>query len=233
MKKFLCALLFLTAPAVANAQAIVSKSPVVSGYPQKCGWYVGVNAEAGAGAVPNAPAGTNVFGGDIGAGLGYACAIGNIPYFAEALADFQNLNGGSVGGFSLTGPVHLEQRAGVQTPLLQFLPVLGFPSTGTIPNLPVLPPGVTQTGVAANYFYGAIDEDDISAGLGLATGHAWLVSPEFGTGLLFPLKLSNGMNMVADTWAGVELQSSSVCLGATGMCPKLGTRYKTGVSFKF
>ena len=232
MRKLLLLLGMMSLATSAEAQSIVNKSPV--GYPSKCGWYVGINAEAGAGTVPNAPvAGTNVFGGDIGAGVGYACNVGGFPYFAEALVDYQNLNAGSVGGFSMTGPVHLEQRVGVQTPLLQFFPALGFPTTGTPPNLPVLPPGATVTGAAQNYFYGAVNEDDISAGIGVATGRAWLVSPEIGTGFLFPLKVSTGAAMVADTWAGVELQTNSVCLGATGMCPKLGTRYKTGVSFKF
>jgi hypothetical protein len=152
----------------------------------------------------------------------------------EGIFDFQNLNAGAP-GFSLTGPAHLEQRVGVQTPLLQFLPALGFPSTGTAPALPVLPPGVTVNGAAQNYFYGAIDEDDISSTVGAATARAWLISPEVGTGLLIPLKLSNGWSVVADTWAGVELQTNAVCVGSGigSMCPKLGTRYKTGVSFKF
>ena len=228
MRKLLLALIMLCLPAAAQAQ-IVTKAP--AGYPAKCGFYVGIDAEAGAGTVPDAPPGTNVFGGDIGGLVGYACQISGIPYFVEGVVDYQNLNAGQQ-GFSLTGPVHLEQRAGVQTPLLQFFPALGFPATGTPPNLPVLPPGVTVTGAAQNYFYGAIDEDDISTSFGLAVARAWLVSPEVGTGFLFPLKLSNGMAMVADTWAGVELQSNALCIGGIA-CPKLGTRYKTGVSFKF
>ena len=210
---------------------VITKASIL-GYPSKCGFYFGVDAEAGAGTVVAAPAGTVMVGGDIGGLVGYACNISSIPYFLEVIGDFQNLNAGSA-GFSLSGPAHIEERAGVQVPLLQFLPVLGFPSFGTPPNLPVLPPGVTVTGTPASYVYAAADQDDISTQVGAASARAWLVSPELGIGLLTPLKLSNGWNAVADTWAGVELQTSAVCVGATGMCPKLGTRYKTGVSFKF
>lgn len=227
----------IAAPAFAQtvpAPVLVTKAPPMPGYPQKCGFYYGLDAEGISATVPNAPAGTNVIGGDIGVLVGYACQFSQIPYFVEGIFDFQNLNAGTA-GFSLTGPAHLEQRVGVQTPLLQFLPALGFPSTGTIGSLPVLPPGVTVNGAAQNYLYAAVNEDDISASLGVSTATAWLVSPEIGTGMLVPLKLGNGWNAVADVWAGVELQTNSICLGSGvgSMCPKLGTGYRTGVSFKF
>jgi hypothetical protein len=214
------------------AADLPTKAPIYGGpYPTtKCGLYYGINAEGGAGNVPNAPAGTVVVGGDIGGLVGYACPMASIPIFVEALADFQNLNAGNA-GFSLSGPAHLEQRLGVQTPLLQLFPSLGFPAAPTTPTLPVLPPGAT-VGTPVNYLYGAINEDDISSQFGLASGRDWLVSPEVGTGLLIPIKLANGTPIVADTYAGYELQSNSMCIGA-GMCPKLGQRLKVGVSFKY
>ncbi len=215
----------------ASAADMALKGPFAAPYPTaRCGFYYGINAEGGAGVVPNAPAGTTVINGDIGGLVGYACPIGATPWFAEAIADFQNLNAGN-NGFSLSGPAHLEQRVGFQTPLLQMLPALGFPSTGTIPNLPVLPPGAS-VGVPANYMYGAINEDDISSQFGLATAHRWLISPEVGTGMLVPIKLANGTNIVGDVYAGYELQSSAFCLGGN-MCPKLGGRFKVGTSFKY
>lgn len=119
----------------------------------------------------------------------------------------------------------------MQTPLLQLLPSLGFPNFGTAPSLPVLPPGAT-VGQAQNYVYGAINEDDISSTFGLMTGRKWLISPEVGTGMLIPIRLSNGTPIVADTYAGYEFQSDSMCIGA-GMCPKLGGRFKVGTSFKY
>ena len=229
MKRLLLALLLW--PGVAMAADMPLKAPPIPGYPSRCGLYYGFDALGSGSTVANAPAGTTVIGGDIGAVVGYACQISSIPYFVEGIFDFQNLNA-TAPGFSMSGPAHLEQRLGVQTPLLQFLPALGFPSTGTPPNLPVLPPGVTVTGAAQNYVYGAVNEDDISASAGLGNFHAWLVSAEIGTGMLVPLKLANGWNAVADVWAGVKLQSDSVCIG-TPNCPKFGTGFDTGVSFKF
>ena len=233
MKKGLLVLLAvgLLGSTAVNAADLALKS-VGAPYPTtKCGLYYGINAEGGAGVVPNAPAGTTVIGGDIGGLVGYACPVGNIPFFVEGVVDFQNLNAGN-SGFSMSGPVHLEQRAGVQTPLLQLMPSLGFPNTGTpVPVGPLLPPGATY-GAAQNYLYAAINEDDISSQLGLASGHQWLISPEVGTGLLIPVKLANGTPLVADTFAGYEFQSNSMCIGA-GMCPKLGGRFKVGAEFKY
>lgn len=223
----------LAAPALA-ADLPTKAAPTLSlgnPYPTKgCGFYYGINAEAGAGVVPDAPAGTTVVGGAVGGLVGMACPSSPLNWFAEAIFDFQNLNAGN-NGFSMSGPAHFEQRAGFQTPLLSFLGSLGI-NTGTPqPIQPLLPPGVTVSGTAQNYIYGAINEDDISSQLGVATAHEWLVSPEIGTGLLIPLSAGTH-TVIADTYAGVELQSNSFCLGAL-TCPKLGTRFKTGVSFKY
>lgn len=232
MRKLLAALLLLASPAY--AADLATKAVPFSAYPTtKCGLYYGANAEGGAGVVANAPAGTTVIGGDIGLLIGYACPIGGSPWFVEGIFDFQNLNAGNA-GFSLSGPAHLEQRVGVQTPLLQILPSLpGFSSinTGTPPAIgPLLPPGASP-GPMQNYVYGAVNEDDISSQLGLATARAWLVSPEVGTGILDAVTLSTGKIIVIDAYAGYEMQSNALCLGA--VCPKLGGRYKTGVSFKY
>ncbi len=224
----------LAALSVSVAQAADLPVKALGQYPTvKCGLYYGINAEGGAGNVPNAPAGTVVVGGDIGILVGYACPIGSFPFFAENIVDFQNLNAGNA-GFSLSGPAHIEQRAGFQTPLLQLLPNLGFNSLNTLspqPIGPLLPPGATA-GVPVNYVYGALNEDDISSNFGLHSGRSWLISPEVGTGLLIPVKLANGTPIVADTYAGYELQSNAQCIGS-GMCPKLGQRLKVGVSFKY
>ena len=219
----------------AFAADMAVKNPLNGPYPTtRCGLYYGINAEGGAGVVPNAPAGTTMIAGDIGALVGYACPVGATPWFAEGIIDFQNLNAGN-NGFSLSGPVHIEQRVGVQTPLLQLLPNIGFnvaTQLGT-PQAPsaVLPPGATPNGTVQNYVYGAINEDDISSSIGLASARRWLVSPEVGTGLLIPFKTATGVPIVADSYAGYELQSNGMCLG--GICPKLGNRYKVGVSFKY
>ena len=229
----LAALLSLIYPAMAADMAVKAK-PLAVGYPTTaCGLYYGINAEGGAGVVPGAPAGTTVVGGDVGALVGYACPLASLNWFAEAIIDFQNLNAGN-NGFSLSGPLHLEQRVGVQTPLFAFIGSVAGTQPTTL-AVPMLPPGVTINGPAQNYVYGAINEDDISASIGLASARAWLISPEIGTGALWQLVMANGTPIVADTFAGIELQSDSMCLGSltASMCPKLGPRFKIGTSFKY
>ena len=230
MRKILLVGLLLL-PGMAWAADMPLKAPPVQGYPNPCGFYYGLNAMGSGATVPNAVAGTTMIGGDVGLVVGYACVMSSIPYFIEGIADFQNLNANAP-GFSLQGPTHLEQRVAIQTPLRQFFPALGL-NTGTPPNLPVLPPGVTVTGGAQNYVYGAINEDDISAKLvpPIAANRAWLVQGEVGTGLLYPVKLPNGWNSVIDVWAGLKLQSDQLCLGAK-VCPTLGTGFVTGFAVK-
>lgn len=235
---FLSVLGALALPASAfAADMAVKANPFGGPFPTtRCGFYYGINAEGGAGIVPNAPAGTTMIAGDIGALIGYACPVGATPWFAENIVDFQNLNAGN-NGFSLSGPIHVEQRVGVQTPLLQLLPNIGF-NVGTQLGTPqsaaaVLPPGATLNGTVQNYIYGALNEDDISSSqAGLGAARKWLLSPEIGTGLLIPFKTAGGTPIVADSYAGYEVQSNSMCIGS-GMCPKLGNRYKVGVSFKY
>ena len=229
MKRLLLASALLWS-GVASAADMPLKSLPATAYPTvKCGVYFGVNAEGKAGLVNGAPPGTTLIGGDVGGLVGYACPLGSFPWFAEFIADFQNLNASS-NGFSLTGPAHLEERVGVQTPLIPFLSALGFPNLGT-PMVPILPPGAAPVGNPANYIYMAVNEDDISASQGLGVAHAWLISPEIGTGLLTTIKMGT-LTFVSDTYAGVELQTNSICLGAV-MCPKLGVMAKVGESIKF
>jgi hypothetical protein len=237
MRRLLPFLALLTATGAASAADMAVKNPLNGPYPTtRCGFYYGINAEGGAGIVPNAPAGTTMIAGDIGVLAGYACPIGATPWFLENIVDFQNLNAGN-NGFSLSGPIHVEQRVGVQTPLLQLLPNIGF-NVGTQlgtpqPTSAVLPPGATLNGTVQNYIYGALNEDDISSSqVGLGAARKWLVSPEVGTGLLIPFKTAGGTPIVADSYAGYEVQSNSMCIGS-GMCPKLGNRYKVGLSFKY
>lgn len=236
MRRLILAAVLFALPVPAFAEVVpplVAKSPIV-GYPAtKCGWFGGINAIGAASGVTGAPAGTTMIAGDVGGTVGYACPIGGLPWFIEGLVDFQNLNAGAP-GFSLSGPVHLEQRVGVQVPILQFFPAFGL-NLPTPPNLPVLPPGVTVTGAMQTYLYGAVYEDDVSSKVGAASGRAWLVSGEGGTGVLVPARLGNGMPIVLDAWAGVAVQSTQMCIGvgAASMCPKLGTGVRTGVSVKF
>ena len=218
---------------------ITKKPPVVikalqplEPYPTDgAGWYYGFNVMGSAAPVTGAAVGATALGGQIGGTLGYTSVSngGSTFWFAELIADFQNLNG-SQNGLSLTGPAELKERFGFGSPLNAMLPSLPNSNINTlisaVPSVPGLPAGVTA-GPSNGYVYAALDEDDISASYGAATASKWLIAPEFGVGLL--TRLSN--SVVVDTWAGVKLQSNAFCLGAT--CPKIAPGVVTGVSFKY
>ncbi len=230
MKKLLIAAVLsaFAMPAVAADMAVKGLRPI-GPYPTTgCGAYYGIDALASASTVKNAPVGDTVIGGDIGGSFGYTCATSPSSFwFVEVIADFQNLNG-SQNGLALTGPAHLEQRAGFGGPLNAMLPSL-FPNLNlpAVPSLPVLPAGVTA-GTANGYIYAAINEDDISAKFGNTANRQWIITPEAGLGML--TRLSN--NVVADVWAGMKLESQAICLGNV-TCPKIDKGFVTGVAFKY
>lgn len=231
----LASVLALAAPAAGHAADVPLpiKAPVVSNvYPTtKCGFFYGVNAEGGAGVVNGAPAGTVAIGGDIGVLVGYACPMASIPWFLEADFDFQNLNAGNA-GFSLTGPAHLTQLVGVQTPLLSWFSGLINVGQGSIPSIqPMLPPGVTINGSPQNYVAATVSEDDVSASYLAATAHDWVISPGIRTGMQFNLTGPEGTQAIGDVYVGLEFQSNAICVGSF-VCPKLGERFVTGFSLK-
>ena len=210
------------------AVAAVPQLQPIGPYPTNgCGFYYGVDAMTSAAPITGAPVGATAIGGDLGGLLGYTCTSGATFWFAEVMADFQNLNG-SQNGLALTGPAHLEQRVGFGSPLNGLLPSLPGVNLQTPPPIPGLPAGVTA-GSPAGYVYAAINEDDISATFGLSTARDWLISPEFGVGM--KTHLSN--NAEVDTWAGVKLESNGLCLGAGGGCPKLSAGPVAGVAFEY
>ncbi len=229
--KLLFGLSLLASPAYAADMATKAPNLQLRPYPTAgCGLYFGINAMTSAAPIVGGPVGATEIGGDIGGTLGYTCVNGVTFWFAEAMADFQNLNG-NANGFSLTGPTHLEQRVGFGTPLntmLALLPGFGSVSTLVPPPIPGLPAGVTA-GSPAGYIYGAVNEDDISASFGFSAAREWLVSPEVGIGM--KTHLSNGVEI--DTWAGIKLESNSLCFGAGGDCPKLSAGPVAGLAFEY
>lgn len=194
-----------------------------------CGFYYGVNAMGAGGAVNAGPIGATQIQGDIGATVGYGCPIGTVAgsfWFAEGNFDIANLNG-SQNGLSLTGPAHFEQRFGVGGPISAMLNSGMFPNLNignglSVPSLPGLPAGVTA-GPSYPFLFASLHEEDVSAQIGVATGHAWLFSPGFGVGL--QTRLSN--NVVAETAAQWVLRSSGVEVGSS----KVGLGNGAEVSF--
>jgi hypothetical protein len=211
-------------PLKARAQAL---QPIPT---NGCGYYVGLNTMGAASAMANnLTPGAQIVQGEFGATLGYTCntASNAAFWFAEGSFDVTNLNG-QANGLSLTGPAHFEQRFGFGATqfgsFLSFFPALGSLST---PSLPVLPAGVTA-GPASPYLYGGINEQDISARLGLASNTVWAVSPAMGIGMQY--RLSN--SLVADTFAGWRMSQDAICIGSKG-CGSIGNGVEVGFILKY
>lgn len=228
MKKLAYAVAFLGSLASAHAADLPVKSPLLSGYPTRCGFYYGVGTGGSAGAVQGAVVGTQIVQGEIDALVGYTCPFAGAAFwFVEGSAGMNNVNG-SVNGLALSGPVVLQQRVGVGSPANALFNPFG--SSLSLPSLPALPSGVVASN-ANPYLFAGIVEQDISAQLGLdAHSHQWLIAPEVGIGML--TRLSNGV--VVDTWAGWQMNSQSFCPGTVGSpCAKLGNTGRIGVAFKY
>jgi len=232
MKKLLLAgaiLAGLLSSALAADLPVKAPRGFLDSYPSGgCGAYYGIVTEGSASPVANSPVGATALGGSIGGTFGYTCDRGSTFWFAEVIVAFQNLNGGT-NGFSLSGPVHIEQRIAFGGPINQFLSILPNLNFPAVPSIPALPNGVTA-GPQRGYVYASLNQDDISVSyLGLSTGKAWLVSPGVGIGLLS--RLSNGV--VVDTWGGLKLQSNSICFSGGVQCPKFSNGAQVGVSLKY
>lgn len=198
-------------------------------YPsQGCGLYYGLSATGAAAPMKDAPVGATALGGTLGALLGYTCDNVSSFWFVEGGVGAQAIS--SENGLGLSGPVAISQRVGFGGPINNLLSLLPGLSLLSVPSVPALPNGVTA-GPQRGYFYAGLTESDVSASYMLSTGRAWIITPEFGVGMLS--RLSN--NVVVDTWAGVTYQTNGICIGGSliGGCPKTGTGAKFGVALKY
>jgi opacity protein-like surface antigen len=249
MKKFLPAAIMAAAVWSPVMAADLPKAlPIKAIQPydmSKCGPYVGVNTIGSAGGVnaTNGVAvapGTQVVQGGIGGTFGYGCPIGAATssgqsfWFIEGMADVTNVNG-NANGISLSGPAAFTERFGVGTPINNLLGLIlpaGNAGNPAVPNLPVLPSGITA-GAGNPYFFFALHQTDISASLGLANGREWQFS--YGGGLGNRYRLSNGV--VADTWAEYQAAptSNSLCVGPAGStaCARFGSKAMVGVALLY
>ncbi len=217
-----------------STSALAADLPVKAqpffGYPVKCGFYYGIGVGGNAGAVNGAVVGTQIVQGDISANVGYTCPFaGNAFWFAEAQGGISGLNG-SVNGLSLTGPAVFIERVGVGSPINALLGSI-LPAgnlSPSLPSIPILPAGIT-TSPSNPYAFAGLVEQDISAQIGLLSGHQWVVAPMIGLGML--TRASNGV--MIDTWAGWQMNSNSFCPGGGLSCAKLGNMARVGVSLKY
>jgi hypothetical protein len=250
MKKFLTAALMSTAvwsPVIAADLPRALPLKALQPYDlSRCGPYFGVNTIGTAGGVNGtsgqfvAP-GTQVVQGGIGGTIGYGCPIGPPTaagqsfWFVEGMADVTNLNG-NASGLSLSGPASFTERFGAGTPINNLLSAIfpaGLSLNAAVPNLPVLPPGVTA-GPSAPYIFVALHQTDVSAAFGLASNREWQLS--YGAGLGLRSRLSNGV--VADTfaeWQAAPSSNSSVCVGPVpgAACARFGSKAMVGFALLY
>lgn len=220
--------LIQTGAKAADVNSAITKA-FSQGYPTKCGFYYGIGTGGNAGAVGNGVVGAQIVQGDLDAVVGYTCPFaGNAFWFAEVQGGFSNLNGSS-NGLSLSGPGVFIERAGVGSPIQQYLssilPNLNLPA---LPSLPATP-GAVAVGSPASYAFAGLVEQDFQAQVGgVAGGHDWIVAPIIGVGML--TRYNN--NMVIDTWAGWQMNSTNgICFA--GGCVKPGNMARVGLSFKY
>jgi len=160
--------------------------------------------------------------------VGYTCPFaGNAFWFVEGQFGFSNLNGSS-NGLALSGPLVAIERAGVGSPIQQYLsgilPNLNVPAVPSTPSFGGVTPSSPQS-----YLFAGLVEQDIGAQIGLVSGHQWVIAPMIGVGML--TRYSN--QMVVDTWAGWQMNSNSFCPGGGTVCGKLGNMARVGVSLKY
>jgi opacity protein-like surface antigen len=203
-----------------------------------CGAYFGINTFGSANSVQSSTVapGTQVVQGALGGTVGYGCPINASSgsfWFAEGMFDVANINGATSGISFTNAPVSFTQRFGAGTPLQSMLGSLlpaGTNTSAAVPNLPLLPNGITA-GPGAPYGFIALHEDDVSAQVGLMQNKQWLISWGVGAGIRY--RLSNAV--IADTFAEYKTPTSLVCVGPLGSagCAKIGQGARVGVQFLY
>ena len=191
-----------------------------------CGWYFGINSMGSTNRINGGVVGENIVQGDLGLTAGYGCPIGGTPgsfWFAEGNFDWANLNG-ATNGLGLTGPIHLEQRIGLGSPISTMLSMFPGLNGLSVPAMPALPNGITA-GPSYPFIFASLHERDVSAQFpGVASNREWLISPGIGIGL--ESRLSNAV--VAETAVQYMLDSNGMSLG-----PVHDFKFGNGVEVSF
>lgn len=192
--------------------------PLTGVYPyQTSGFFFGAYTEGGGGSVSATAPGVNpasLATTDAGLGftVGYAWGqrTSKLAYSVEADFGFTNFNGNNA-GFALQGPLALEQRFVVWTPLanLQSLLPNFFSALGTVPPFQALPVGVTASNLQTGLAFGVREKDVSLAFAGLQANKEWLVEPVIK--LIAMEQLSNGTALRA--WAGVTIPTQGHFVG--------------------
>jgi hypothetical protein len=194
--------------------------------------FFGVNASADAGTATTVQgvASTALYGGSVGASVGYTAPLAfmNSFWFVEAMFDASSVQSGSNTAatiLSVKRSADFEQRFAVGVPQAwqaRVLSALGindaYPSMGTPATMP------------QSYVFASLHEQDVSMQLGAATGQEWAFMFGAGAGMLY--KLPNGGAL--DTWMEYRYGSGAMLLGALpNVSAKFNDSIKVGVSYKF
>ena len=155
---------------VAQAADLPVKAALAAIPYRKCGFYYGINAEGGAAEC------SQCSGRDDSGSRGHRHP-GRLRLsdwrklsFVEGIVDFQNLNAGNQASRSLALCI-LEQRVGFRPRSCSFCRIWGSMREPTRYPQPCGPFSLPAQLLARcrNYVYGAVNEDDISSSIGIAT----------------------------------------------------------------
>jgi hypothetical protein len=171
----------------------------------------------------------------IGATVGYAYRFSNgLLGTVEADICAKNFNGANA-GFSLTGPICLEQRAMVFAPTAQILNLFSFLS---IPNVfsnltnIAIPPNAVVTNSYLGFGAGAYWNDMTVAFHGVGSNKVWSVNPELVLMKMDLVTIGTTRAMLR-SFGKVDLESQTVLFGANQSSAKTGVGGRLGLAFDF
>lgn len=188
-------LIFAAAAALLCTAAVAADLPVkappaskwsLGAYPTLNGLIVGLYTEGGGSSVTASvpgipPASLTTTTAAVGITLGYMWTPRNSPVSFSIENDVcaQNFNGNNA-GFSVQGPICLEQRAMAFAPWEKLLTAIpGIPNPFSAISPFVFQPGVTPVGNAiAGIGFGFYERDISTAFAGVQSGKVWRVDPE-------------------------------------------------------
>lgn len=243
MKRLLLSILAalaITVPAVAADVVSPIKAPAVAPLPYAftgSGPYFGIYAEGGGGpvtaSVPGvATASLTTTTAALGFTVGYAYKFGNgLLGTIEADVCAKNFNGANA-GFSLAGPLCLEQSAMIYAPTDQVMNALSFLS---IPNIfanltaIVVPPGSTVKNSYLGVGAGAYWNDMTVAFNGVGANKVWSVNPEL---VVAKMDLLTN-NTMLKSFLKLDLESQTALFGAKQATEQKGIGVRAGLAFNF
>lgn len=244
MKKLLATTMLaalIAAPAL--AADLSTKAPIAPTSPYSfngSGFFVGAYTEYGGSPVTAqvpgvAQASLTSTSAAIGATVGWAHKFNNgLIGTLEADVCAKNFNGSNA-GFSLAGPICLEQRGMIFAPTSQILNLFSFLS---IPNVfsnltnIVIPQGAVVTNSYLGVGAGAYWNDMTVAFNGAGAGKVWSVNPELVIMKMDLVTIGTTRAMLR-SFGKIDLEGQTVLFGANQASSKTGVGGRVGLGFDF